>query len=78
MTAILRILTFYATVGALAINPLHIAKPALIATFLKILSVAAIPAMIIVLGVQLDNVTFKESLLPAGVATMLRLIPSPA
>ena len=78
LVAVLRIPTFYATLGALALNPFHILLPTLIVTPLKTLADAAIPTMIMVLGIQLANVTIKDNLLPAVVATVVRLALSPA
>ena len=78
IAAVLRIPTFYATIGALALNPFHIAMPALIASPMKIMAGAAIPTMIMVLGIQLANVTVKDYLLPAALATVVRLALSPA
>ena len=78
LLAILRLPTFYATVGALAINPFHITFPTLVDTPLTILTGAAIPTMITVLGIQLGSASMKEDLLPAGVAAFVRLIVSPA
>jgi predicted permease len=77
IVAILRIPTFYATVGALALNPFNIVMPALIAAPMKIMAGAAIPTMIIVLGIQLANVTIKDYLLPTAIATVVRLALSP-
>ena len=78
LTAILRIPTFYATLGALALNPFHIVMPALIASPMGIMAGAAIPTMLMVLGIQLANVTIKDYLLPAALATVVRLALSPA
>ncbi|MEK7777531.1 MAG: AEC family transporter [Chloroflexota bacterium] len=75
---VLRMPMFYATLGALAINPFHIVLPNLIATSLKTLADAAIPTMIMVLGIQLANVSIKDNLLPSVVATVVRLALSPA
>ena len=78
LLAILRLPTVYATVGALAINPFHVTLPMLVDTPLTILAGAAIPTMLMVLGIQLANASIKEDLLPASVAAFVRLIISPA
>ncbi|MBI2871858.1 MAG: AEC family transporter [Chloroflexi bacterium] len=78
VVTVFRMPTFYATVAALAINPFHVAFPTAIAEPLKILSGAAIPTMVMVLGAQLAYASWREDLRPAGVATLLRLVVSPA
>ncbi len=78
LLAVFRMPMFYATVGALALNALNVAVPSIVDKPLKILGGAAIPAMIMTLGIQLANVTVKEGWLPAGTATFVRLLVSPA
>lgn len=78
LAIVLRMPIFYATVGALIVNTLDITLPDLLGKPLSILGGAAIPAMIITLGIQLANAAVKDNLLPAGLATIVRLALSPA
>ncbi|MBI4203016.1 MAG: AEC family transporter [Chloroflexi bacterium] len=75
---LLRVPTFYATVAALAINPLDVAFPEIIARPLQTLGGAAIPSMLMVLGLQLSQASFKEDLVRGGVAAIVRLLVGPA
>ena len=75
---LLRIPTFYATLAALAINPLDVTFPNAIARPLQTLAGAAIPTMIMVLGIQLSHASIKEDLLPGGIAAFVRLFIAPA
>lgn len=75
---ILRMPMFYATVLAVAANPMNIVWPTFVDVPLQMLGDAAIPAMLMVLGIQLANAPMRENLLPAGVATIIRLVISPA
>ena len=75
---LLRIPTFYATLGALAINPLNLQFPTFVANPLNLLGDAAIPTMLIVLGLQLTRASIRAELFPASVATIVRLLISPA
>lgn len=75
---LLRVPIFYATIAALAVNPLHVTFPQAIARPLQTLSGAAIPTMIMVLGIQLSHASLKEDLLPGGIAAFVRLIIGPA
>jgi hypothetical protein len=69
---------FYVTSAALAINPFDVTLPTIISTPLDILGAAAIPTMIIALGIQIARASLTKDLLPAGAATVVRLIISPA
>jgi predicted permease len=75
---ILRMPMLYATILAVIANPLNISLPNFADVPLQMLGDAAIPAMIMVLGIQLSNASLRENLLPAGVATVIRLVLSPA
>ncbi|MBI4198370.1 MAG: AEC family transporter [Chloroflexi bacterium] len=75
---LLRIPTFYTTLAALALNPLNIAFPQAIARPLETLAGAAIPTMIMVLGIQLSHASIKEDLARGGIAASVRLIIAPA
>lgn len=75
---LLRIPTFYATIAALAINPLDITFPNAIARPLQTLGGAAIPTMIMVLGLQLSHASVHTDLLPGSLAAFVRLIIGPA
>lgn len=75
---LLRIPTFYATLAALALNPLNPAFPQVIARPLQTLAGAAIPTMLMVLGIQLSHASIKEDLVPGSVAAGVRLIIAPA
>lgn len=78
LLAIVRLPMFYATTAALAINPFDVTLPAIISTPLDILGAAAIPTMIIALGIQIARASLTKDLLPAGAATVVRLVISPA
>jgi malate permease and related proteins len=78
LLTVFRMPMFYATVMALAVNPLNITLPTPIDTPLQILGGAAIPVMVMVLGIQLASASFREDLLPAGAAAAVRLVASPA
>ncbi len=77
LRAIFRLPMLYATVAALVVNPFDVTLPAVIGRPLDILGGAAIPTMIVVLGIELARATVQEDLLPASVATFVRLIVSP-
>ncbi|MBI4340168.1 MAG: AEC family transporter [Chloroflexi bacterium] len=74
---VLRIPTFWATAAALAINPLDVTLPNAIARPLQTLAGAAIPTMIMVLGLQLSRASLREDLLPGSIAAVVRLVVGP-
>ena len=75
---IFRMPMLYATVAALAVNPIGITLPSLIDIPLTFLGDAAIPTMVMVLGIQLSRASIRQDALPASVASFVRLIVSPA
>ena len=77
LIAVTKMPTFYAVIAALVLNILNLGLPSAISTPVGLLADAAIPTMVIVLGIQLTNVSLKDDLLAAGVASIVRLIVSP-
>ena len=77
LITVLRLPIFYAVVAALALNPFKVSLPGLVEIPLDILADAAIPTMVIVLGIQLARASWKEDLVPAGAASVVRLLLSP-
>ncbi|PZC50513.1 MAG: hypothetical protein DK304_000831 [Chloroflexi bacterium] len=77
LIAVTKMPTFYAVIAALILNVFNLGLPSAISTPINLLAGAAIPTMIIVLGIQLTNVSLKDDLLAAGVASIVRLIVSP-
>ena len=77
LIAVTKMPTFYAVIAALVLNILDLGLPSAISTPVDLLADAAIPTMVIVLGIQLTNVSLKDDLLAAGVASIVRLIVSP-
>ena len=75
---VFRVPMLYATVAGLALNPLNVTFPNVIGRPLELLGDAAIPTMIMVLGIQLSHATLKEDFVPGVIATVVRLIISPA
>ena len=77
LITVLRLPIFYAVVAALVLNPFKVSLPGLVEIPLDILADAAIPTMVIVLGIQLARASWKEDLVPAGAASVVRLLLSP-
>ena len=77
LITVLRLPIFYAVVAALVLNPFKVSLPGLVEIPLDILADAAIPTMVIVLGIQLARASWKEDLVPAGAASAVRLLLSP-
>ena len=77
LITVLRLPIFYAVIAALVLNPFKVSLPGLVEIPLDILADAAIPTMVIVLGIQLARASWKEDLVPAGAASVVRLLLSP-
>lgn len=69
--------TLYAVLFALAFNGLGFALPVPVARTVTILGDAAIPAMLILLGLQLGSVSWRGQLVPLTLANGLRLVVGP-
>jgi len=67
-----RVPLVYAALGGLALNLLHVAPPALLTDSLKFIGTAAIPLVLIVLGVNLSGIRLAQ-LSTAALAAALRL-----
>ncbi|MSQ26423.1 MAG: AEC family transporter [Dehalococcoidia bacterium] len=76
--SILRIPAFYATTAGLVLNPFNVTLPAPADRSLAFLADAAIPCMVLVLGIQLSRAAFRADLKLAVAVSFLRLAVSPA
>ena len=77
LITVLRLPIFYAAVAGLVLNPFKVTLPGVLEIPLDILAAAAIPCMVMVLGIQLARASWKEDLVPAGAASVVRLLLSP-
>jgi malate permease and related proteins len=68
-----RVPLIYAAVGGLTLNLLHVGPPALLMDSLKFIGQAAIPLVLIVLGVNLSAVRLKQ-ISTAVLASLLRIV----
>jgi predicted permease len=75
---VLRVPTMYAVVAAVAVLGLHVAVPAVVMRPVAMLSDAALPIMILVLGMQLERATMPERPSVVATAVALSLIVTPA
>jgi len=76
LSSVLRIPNIYAAVAAVVVIVAGVAPPTFVMRPIKLLSDAAIPVMILVLGMQLEQAVKPASLRLVGLATGLRLAVS--
>ncbi|MCH7662527.1 MAG: AEC family transporter [Chloroflexi bacterium] len=74
---LLKIPVLYALAGAYMFNLFHWALPVPLKSSIELLSQAAIPTMLLLLGLQLQRAVWKQDLLALGIANGLRLVVSP-
>ncbi|MBI3160410.1 MAG: AEC family transporter [Chloroflexi bacterium] len=69
--------TLYAVIFALVFNGLGLALPVPAARTVDLLAGAAIPSMLLLLGLQLGSVSWRGQLVPLGMANAMRLVAGP-
>lgn len=74
----LKVPVIYAAVLALLFNRFHWTLPLPIDRTVSLLSDAAIPVMIVLMGIQLYNSKLSQQIITLGVSNVLRLVVSPA
>ncbi|MBI3912830.1 MAG: AEC family transporter [Chloroflexi bacterium] len=67
----------YAFFGALALNQAGIAIPAPLTKSLDLLAGAAVPVMLVILGIELAHVSFANDRLAIGISTVVKLVVTP-
>lgn len=77
LKSMLRVPMIYATAIAIACRALGVQPPAPVMRAVELLADAAVPVMLLILGVQLSSISAGDSLLTVMVATGLRLVVSP-
>ena len=75
--ALLKIPVLYALAGAYLFNMFQWSLPSSLNSSIELLSQAAIPTMLILLGLQLQRAVWKHDLLALGIANGMRLLVSP-
>ena len=75
--ALLKIPVLYALAGAYLFNMFQWSLPSSLNSSIELLSKAAIPTMLILLGLQLQRAVWKHDLLALGIANGMRLLVSP-
>ena len=75
--ALLKIPVLYALAGAYLFNIFQWSLPSSLNSSIELLSKAAIPTMLILLGLQLQRAVWKHDLLALGIANGMRLLVSP-
>lgn len=78
LTNILRVPVVYAALAGLIVNATGFVLPPIASRSVGLVAQAAIPAMIVLLGLQLSQVSTLTHLKLAGVGTAMRLLISPA
>jgi predicted permease len=74
LLGLFRIPTLYATIIALMVNQFHLVLPVPISRSIGILSSAAIPVMLVILGIQLNESDGLKNLGAISLASALRLL----
>lgn len=74
---VLRVPTIYAAIGGFAINALGLSLPLVVERPVALLAQAAVPAMLVLLGLQLSRVADFSKLRLVGLSSGLRLLVSP-
>lgn len=77
IAGLFRVPAFYGAIAALLTMALRIPVPSLVLTPIGMLSDAALPLMILVLGMQLERATMPERPLVVAVAVMVSLVLTP-
>jgi len=77
LLSVLRMPILYAVIGGGLCNQLGIAIPGPLWKAMSVASGAAIPVMLVVLGIELSRVTIGKNLRIIGMATFIRLILTP-
>ena len=77
MLGILRVPAFYGAIAAVLVLSLRIAMPVIVMRPISMLSEAALPMMILVLGMQLERATMPERPLVVAVAVLISLVLTP-
>ena len=77
LISVLKMPILYAVIAGGACNQLGVAIPAPLWKAMSVASGAAIPVMLVVLGIELSRVTIGKNLRLIGLATFIRLIVTP-
>ncbi len=77
LKGLLRVPMIYATVTAIVLRSLALEPPLPFMRAVGLLGNAAVPVMLMILGVQLSSIDVREGMKPTWIATGIRLVLSP-
>jgi malate permease and related proteins len=75
--SVIKMPVLYAVIAGIACNQLNVAVPEPLSKALDVASGAAIPVMLVVLGIQLSGVKIRKDRMAIGLATFIRLVLVP-
>jgi len=77
LKGLLRVPMIYATVAAILLRALALEPPLPLMRAVNLLGNAAVPVMMMILGMQLSSIDTRDEMKPAWIATGIRLVLSP-